>query len=67
MLGCDRYSVTLLRGRHDGVTTPRPLGPLRDMASTLGSELAPMLDADTDLHVVSAWLDDLEPARIVAA
>jgi DNA-binding CsgD family transcriptional regulator/tetratricopeptide (TPR) repeat protein len=62
-------AVTVLRGACDGVTTPRPFGPIRDMRERLGPELSELLDRDAERHAVSSRLAErlgaLSPAVMV--
>ena len=61
--------VGVLTGGFDGVSTPLPFAPLRDMAGRLGGDLADLLDANAELHVVRARLNELlatlDPAVVV--
>jgi DNA-binding CsgD family transcriptional regulator len=50
--------ISVLRGACDGVSTPRPFGPIRDMRDELGPELSGLLDADAERHAVSGLLAD---------
>jgi DNA-binding CsgD family transcriptional regulator len=63
------HAVTLLHSACDGVTTPRPFGPIRDMRQHLGVELSELLDNNAERHAVSSVLADrlaeLEPALLV--
>ncbi|MEA2518329.1 MAG: hypothetical protein QOF49_409, partial [Chloroflexota bacterium] len=48
--------VTLLHGASDGVSTPRPFGPLEDMVGALGPELGSLLDRDSTRGAVGRWV-----------
>ena len=50
--------VSVVTGVCDGVTTPKPFGPLHDMAATLGPDLDRLLDQREPRHAVSAWVTD---------
>lgn len=50
--------VRVVTGLCDGVTTPKPFGPLYDMAASLGPDLQRMLDERAPRHAVSAWVID---------
>lgn len=49
---------SVVTGLCDGVTTPKPFGPLYDMAATLGPALHRLLDERAPRHAVSAWVTD---------
>ncbi len=53
----------VLRGACDGVITPRPLGPVHDLAAQAGRPLADALGAgSTRYELLAALLDELESA-----
>ncbi len=54
-------------GACDALQTPRPLGPLHDIAGQIGGELAAALESETDrLRVFGAFLDAISrPALIL--
>ena len=55
-----RAETGVLWGMCDPLSTPRPLGPLRDVAATLGEGLPDLLRGGTDQHeVFAAVLDAL--------
>jgi class 3 adenylate cyclase len=57
----ERERARVLWGASDDLVTPRPLGPLRDMARLAGGRLAEALDAEADPgEVMSAFLAELE-------
>jgi DNA-binding CsgD family transcriptional regulator/tetratricopeptide (TPR) repeat protein len=61
-------ATTVLWGSCDALRTPRPLGPLRDIARTAGGALADLVAADAPRHqVFTAFLDLLaaQPATVV--
>jgi DNA-binding CsgD family transcriptional regulator/tetratricopeptide (TPR) repeat protein len=49
-------AVPTLVGRCDGVSTPSPYGPIRDVVDAFGPQLRGMLDADAARHEVKATL-----------
>jgi len=51
--GCAR-NCAVYRGGCEALFTPRPLGPLFDIAAQLGGELLAMLRSDTDNHRIYA-------------
>ncbi|HEX2141419.1 MAG TPA: AAA family ATPase, partial [Candidatus Limnocylindria bacterium] len=53
-----RDEIPVLAGICDGVSTPKPFGPLHDLGDRLGSELIALLDEHAGRHAVSAWLID---------
>lgn len=57
-------SAEIHSGACDPLDTPRPLGPVLDMASTLGRELEELLNAGEQRHrVLQAFLDALDHGR----
>jgi DNA-binding CsgD family transcriptional regulator len=61
-------SLEFLWGGCDALGTPRPLGPLLDMAPRLGGSTAELLAAASPRHeVFAAFIDDLARRRAVAA
>jgi DNA-binding CsgD family transcriptional regulator/tetratricopeptide (TPR) repeat protein len=63
---CDehRESARVVMGTCDPLFTPRPLGPLLDVADTVGGEIAQLMNADPQPHVVaSALLHELRSNR----
>src|SRR5690606_17215443 len=68
---CGRYArhAQVLWGGCDALRTPRPLGPLYDIARVAGGELAAVMAGDATLHErLTTFLDTLHsPARPVIA
>ncbi|GHI10071.1 hypothetical protein AQI88_41670 [Streptomyces cellostaticus] len=57
---CEEAGRPVLRGVCDALHTPRPLGPLHDMAATAGGALAGLVRADGPRHALfTALLDEL--------
>jgi DNA-binding CsgD family transcriptional regulator/tetratricopeptide (TPR) repeat protein len=50
-------STPVFAGACDGVSTPRPFGPLYDMVPALGAELGELLAAGAARHDVARWLE----------
>jgi DNA-binding CsgD family transcriptional regulator len=64
---CDSAGRPVLWGACDALRTPRPLGPLRDIARSAGGELARVLAAERPRHAMfGAFLDQLTAADVVA-
>jgi DNA-binding CsgD family transcriptional regulator/tetratricopeptide (TPR) repeat protein len=64
---CGTVDRPVLWGACDALRTPRPLGPLRDMARLAGGELARVMAAERPRHVMfSAFLDQLTAAETIA-
>ncbi len=64
---CDRDGRPVLWGSCDSLRTPRPLGPLRDIARMAGGELARVMVADTPRHAMfTAFLDQLTARDAIA-
>jgi DNA-binding CsgD family transcriptional regulator len=64
---CERLSGLVLWGACDALRTPRPLGPLRDMARQAGGALSAVMAADSQRHVMfGALLDQLAVHETVA-
>ena len=56
----DESARTVLWGECDAMRTPRPLGPVRDMARQAGGGLAAAIAADAPRHeIFDAFLDTL--------
>ena len=59
-----RQSARLLQGACDPLTTPRPLGPLVDIAGTLGGELEDLVRSGTSRNdVFESFLKELARAE----
>lgn len=64
---CDGAGRPVLWGSCDALRTPRPLGPLRDIARSVGGELARVMAAESPRHAMfGAFLDQLAAADTVA-
>src|SRR5215470_4116908 len=64
---CERAGRPVLWGACDALRTPRPLGPLHDMARHTGGELASVMAADGPRYAqFSAFLDELTKAPTIA-
>jgi DNA-binding CsgD family transcriptional regulator/tetratricopeptide (TPR) repeat protein len=64
---CERSGRRVLWGACDALRTPRPLGPLRDMARHAGGDLASVMAADGPRHMqFSAFLDELDKGPVIA-
>jgi DNA-binding CsgD family transcriptional regulator/tetratricopeptide (TPR) repeat protein len=62
----DESARTVLWGECDAMRTPRPLGPVRDMARQAGGGLAAAIAADAPRHeIFAAFLDTLSGGRAV--
>jgi transcriptional regulator with XRE-family HTH domain len=60
-----RYAARVLVGACDALSTPRPLGPLVDIASALGREFELLLETETQRpRVFSALLADLHASAL---
>ncbi len=60
---CAEVDRPVLWGACDALRTPRPLGPLRDIARTAGGDLAAVMASDSPRHVMFAAFLDLLSAR----
>ena len=58
-------AATRLWGACDPLITPRPLGPLRDMAGQVGGEFAAAVADGSREDVLAAALEELADARLV--
>src|SRR5712691_12809217 len=64
---CDDDSRPVLWGSCDALRTPRPLGPLRDIARMAGGELSRVMVAETPRHAMfTAFLDQLAARDTIA-
>jgi predicted ATPase len=62
----NRQAARVLWGACDPLTTPRPLGPLADVAPTLGGRLDQLLLEEAPREVLLlALLEQLQDARVV--
>jgi predicted ATPase/DNA-binding CsgD family transcriptional regulator len=62
-----RDNATVLWGACDALITPRPLGPLHDMAAQLGEDWPALLASDADRATLfSAFLRELQDGPIIA-
>src|SRR5262245_62811785 len=61
-----RASIRVLWGACDALFTPRPLGPLYDIAAQIPGDLQGLLAAQADRTVLfSAFLNDLQQRRSI--
>ncbi|HEY7565680.1 MAG TPA: AAA family ATPase, partial [Acidimicrobiia bacterium] len=60
----DRTDVRVLWGSCDDLATPRTLGPIRDIARSVGGNLADALGSGDQGRVREAFLDELEKSRL---
>jgi DNA-binding CsgD family transcriptional regulator/tetratricopeptide (TPR) repeat protein len=61
---CEAHDGPVLRGGCEPLRTPRPLGPLVDIAEAVGGELAAVVDAAARPHLVAtALLNELRGRR----
>src|SRR5689334_16314809 len=57
---CDRADRLVLWGACDALRTPRPLGPLHDIARMAGGDLAAVMAGTSPRHAMfNAFLDEL--------